>query len=420
MLTRPEFLISTSVRAPSRSEMLSDVAVMFAPRTETMALKTKMEPWSHYDDHSYLSELGSPLAISTSFWDQLLHAKGDYNTLFTMTTPAVDRSFQPSTPTFNLYTHDMSQGSDSTVSSSYSDQQGDRCKRRRMLQFNGVNTCGFGQDSPPPYESVTGSPTTTYSSYSSSYSYSPSSYESSPLSSVKSGDDYLLQHYESPGLPPSSWFSGSDGISSCMVPNQPQQPLDNWSLLNSFEKNQSYGSPLQTKATALPVNTYISNPLGELCAPQTWKRPLPPTPQPNFSQQHTQPQMHYQQTLQQVVQPKQEAVVSQCTFSPFSKPPTPGRKSCSGPSRFKTKSPKPVALPFTMLKPSAAHGDVTLNDINRILLSSPAASTDRLSPSEERRPCTPPGAGLSGKFVVACTKIHTEGAGTITIMRTKG
>lgn len=97
-----------------------------------------------------------------------------------------------------------------------------------------------------------------------------------------------------------------------------------------------------------------------------------------------------------------------------------GRKSCSGPSRFKTKSPKPVALPFTMLKPSAAHGDVTLNDINRILLSSPAASTDRLSPSEERRPCTPPGAGLSGKFVVACTKIHTEGAGTITIMRTKG
>lgn len=61
MLTRPEFLISTSVRAPSRSEMLSDVAVMFAPRTETMALKTKMEPWSHYDDHSYLSELGSPL-----------------------------------------------------------------------------------------------------------------------------------------------------------------------------------------------------------------------------------------------------------------------------------------------------------------------------------------------------------------------
>ena len=63
-------------------------------------------------------------------------------------------------------------GSDSTGSSSYSDQQGDRYKRRRMLQFTGANTGGFPQDSPPPYE-VIGSPTTTYSShssYTSSYS----------------------------------------------------------------------------------------------------------------------------------------------------------------------------------------------------------------------------------------------------------
>jgi len=36
-----------------------------------------------------------------------------------------------------------------------------------MLQFTGVNTGGFAQDSPPPYETVIGSPTNTYSSYSS-------------------------------------------------------------------------------------------------------------------------------------------------------------------------------------------------------------------------------------------------------------
>ena len=58
-------------------------------------------------------------------------------------------------------------GNDSTGSSSYSDQQGDRYKRRCMLQFTGINIGGFAQDSPPPYETVVGSPTNTYSSYSS-------------------------------------------------------------------------------------------------------------------------------------------------------------------------------------------------------------------------------------------------------------
>lgn len=97
-----------------------------------------------------------------------------------------------------------------------------------------------------------------------------------------------------------------------------------------------------------------------------------------------------------------------------------GRKSCSGPSRFKTKPLIPITLPFAMLKPSAAQGDVTLNDINKLLLSPLPTPTDRPFPVDEKRPPTPPGAGLSGKSVVACTKIHTEGAGTITIMRTKG
>lgn len=91
-----------------------------------------------------------------------------------------------------------------------------------------------------------------------------------------------------------------------------------------------------------------------------------------------------------------------------------------GPSRFKTKSMTPIALPFAMLKPSPAQGDVTLSDINKFLMNPPTTLTDGPSPVEEKKPPTPPGAGLSGKSVFACTKIRTEGAGTITILRTKG
>ncbi|XP_024362039.1 uncharacterized protein [Physcomitrium patens] len=209
MLTRQELLLGASVRATKRPEMLSDVAVMCAPRAETMGVRSKMEPWSLHDDFSLVNESGSPLstAISTSFWDQLLQNKVDSNTLFAMTASPADRGLQPSTPTFYSYARDTSQGSDSTGSSSHSDQQEERCKRRRMLQFNpGVNTGGFARDSPSSYERVIGSPTTTYSSYS---SYSPS-YESSPLSTVYSGDDYMLPPYDSsPGLTTSAWFPGS-------------------------------------------------------------------------------------------------------------------------------------------------------------------------------------------------------------------
>lgn len=160
-------------------------------------------------------------AIPPAFWDQLIHSEADSSNLFSVTTPHVDRRLQPSTPSFHSYALDTSQGmyliiglcggsannltvfspnqcrslpvvfqtgwlqlitkflyfsdisgSDSTGSSSYSDTQGDRYKRRRMLQFTGVNTGGFAQDSPPPYESVIGSPTTTYSSSYSSYTSS--------------------------------------------------------------------------------------------------------------------------------------------------------------------------------------------------------------------------------------------------------
>lgn len=71
MLTGQELLLGASVRTSNRTEMLSDVAVMFAPRAETMAVRSKMEPWSHHDEYSFMTESESPLGtnIDTTSFD---------------------------------------------------------------------------------------------------------------------------------------------------------------------------------------------------------------------------------------------------------------------------------------------------------------------------------------------------------------
>lgn len=118
-------------------------------------------------------------------------------------------------------------------------------------------------------------------------------------------------------------------------------------------------------------------------------------------------------------QHQQEADMLQGPATPFSKPPLFDQKPSTGPSRFKLKSQTPVTYPFALLKPYSAEGAVTLNDINKRLLSLPPRPVQGTIPINER-PLAQLGSGLSGKSVVACTKIHTEGNGTITIMRTKG
>ncbi|MCO5592035.1 hypothetical protein L7F22_046029 [Adiantum nelumboides] len=73
-----------------------------------------------------------------------------------------------------------------------------------------------------------------------------------------------------------------------------------------------------------------------------------------------------------------------------------------------------LAYPFTLVKPSGIQGDVTLQDINqRIKMAPLAASSATKGPFKA---CTSP---LSGKPVLALTKIQTEGKGTITILRTR-
>lgn len=80
-----------------------------------------------------------------------------------------------------------------------------------------------------------------------------------------------------------------------------------------------------------------------------------------------------------------------------------------------------VAYPFALVKPGGREGDVTLNDINERILMRPTRPVRHPVGDFACRPCvSTEGPGLSGKEVVALTRIHTQGRGTITIIRTKG
>ncbi|XP_050373861.1 protein XRI1 [Argentina anserina] len=81
-----------------------------------------------------------------------------------------------------------------------------------------------------------------------------------------------------------------------------------------------------------------------------------------------------------------------------------------------------VVYPFAVVKPGGLEGDVTLNDINERISMPPTRPVRHPVGDFACRPCVsdPDGPGLSGKAVVALTRIQTQGRGTITIIRTRG
>ncbi|CAH9146489.1 unnamed protein product [Cuscuta epithymum] len=80
-----------------------------------------------------------------------------------------------------------------------------------------------------------------------------------------------------------------------------------------------------------------------------------------------------------------------------------------------------LVYPFAVVKPGGTEGDVTLNDINERILMPPTRPVKHpVGDFACRRRSSPVGTGLSGKAVVALTRIQTRGRGTITIMRTRG
>lgn len=80
-----------------------------------------------------------------------------------------------------------------------------------------------------------------------------------------------------------------------------------------------------------------------------------------------------------------------------------------------------MVYPFGLVKPGALEGDITLKDINRRILRPPTRPIKHPVGDFAARPSPLlHGLGLSGKIVVALTRIQTQGKGTITIIRTKG
>ncbi|XP_077234599.1 uncharacterized protein LOC143876790 isoform X2 [Tasmannia lanceolata] len=80
-----------------------------------------------------------------------------------------------------------------------------------------------------------------------------------------------------------------------------------------------------------------------------------------------------------------------------------------------------VAYPFALVKPGGIEGDVTLDEINERILMRPTRPVRHPVGEFACLPCvSADGPGLSGKTVVGLTRIHTQGRGTVTIIRTRG
>jgi hypothetical protein len=78
-----------------------------------------------------------------------------------------------------------------------------------------------------------------------------------------------------------------------------------------------------------------------------------------------------------------------------------------------------LAYPFALVKPSRIEGDVTLQDINQ-RVNMPTLKKIDGSLQQQQQPKAPVlPTTASGKSVLGLTRIHTEGKGTITILRTR-
>lgn len=325
--------------------------------TSVMAAANSSWDWGYYDN--LILDTDFSLAISRSLCDEWMH--GDvYNMLASTPSPQI---FQQ--PQLSILSLD-NEGESSEAAASYfcqiqglSQDNNPRCKRRRMLLFPGDEA--FGQScmaSDDPFHQ--------YGSIRNN-----------------SGYDSYRSACESMQLPESSssslWLSGNDDFlgskNACM-----EQCPEKW--MPKYVTEQL----LQESSTDGSMN--ISLPVSDA------------------------------QEMQDLMSPDLHSFLAK---------PARGRLSVEGIQNDnpwpapKSKLATPVAYPFSVLKPSGVEGDVTLNDINKRILMPPTRPIQHPVGDYARPPSSAStGAGLSGKAVVALTKIHTEGKGTITIMRTKG
>lgn len=326
--------------------------------TSVMAAANSSWDWGYYDN--LILDTDFSLAISRSLCDEWTH--GDvYNMLASTPSPQI---FQQ--PQLSILSLD-NEGESSQAAASYfcqiqdfSPDNNPRCKRRRMLLFPGDEALGqssLASDDP-------------FHQYGSIRS--------------NSGYDSFRSACESMQLPESSsnslWLSGNgDFLGSKNVCTElcPEKWMPKYIAEQLLQESSTDGS----MNISLPVSADA-------------------------------------QEMQDLMSPDLHSFLAK---------PARGRLSVKGiqndnpgPAR-KSKLATPVAYPFAVLKPSGVEGDVTLNDINKRILMPPTRPIQHPVGDFARPPSSAStGAGLSGKAVVALTKIHTEGKGTITIMRTKG
>lgn len=325
--------------------------------TSVMAATNSPWDWGYYEN--LILDTDFSLAISRSLCDEWTH--GDVHNMLA-STPSPQIIQQPQLSILSL----DNEGKSTQAAASYfcqiqdfSQDNNPRCKRRRMLLFPGDEA--FGQScmtSDDPFHQ--------YGSIRNN-----------------SGYDSFRSACESMQLPESSssslWLSGNDdflGSKNVCVEQCPEKWMPNCISEQLLQESSVDGS----MNISLPVSDA--------------------------------------QEMQDLISPDLHSFLAKPSRGRLSLEGV--QKDYPGPAR-KAKLATPVAYPFAVLKPSGVEGDVTLNDINKRILMPPTRPIQHPVGDYARPPSSAStGAGLSGKAVVALTKIHTEGKGTITIMRTKG
>jgi hypothetical protein len=81
----------------------------------------------------------------------------------------------------------------------------------------------------------------------------------------------------------------------------------------------------------------------------------------------------------------------------------------------------PLAYIFTLLKPSNVDGTMIPLDINQLILTPIMNDVDHFYKGIDFKDSKSSnlGVSLSGKSIISCTRIYTEGNGTIIILRMK-
>lgn len=205
-----------------------------------------------------------------------------------------------------------------------------------------------------------------------------------------------------PSSSSSMWFMPSEESLSSPPHNEAEQAAESWMAgfngLEVHSSRQESALPLVNPINATPCKMLPAKEHGPAFRSRCVKRAARPPSQEFLGSQHA------------LSNKKFTAVRGKHT-------PKPTLVRSLSDSQVMEASLKPIVYPFALVKPCGIQGDVTLKDINQRI--NMASSTVDSPSCPLIAPSSSVSSPFSGKPVVAVTKIHTEGKGIITIMRTR-